>query len=520
MPDEQDKQPDPGTAHQTITVVGLGPGDWSQLTLGALDALLAAPRIIFRTRVHPTVQPLLARLRPEQHVSSFDERYERATSFDVLYEEIVDALLAAAKSGGSLIYAVPGHPLVGERSVKRLLAVAPQRGVNVQVVDGLSFLEPVLRVLGLDPLDEALQILDGAHLVDHEDAAFGERWRGPSSRVLRTDRPLLLGQVYDRRVASHCKLWLLERYPADARVAVVSAAGTSEARARTVELAQLDHSIAFDHLTSIFVPPLEPLRDLRGLATLPYIAARLRAPDGCPWDREQTLASLKGHLLEEAHEAAAALDGEDPDAIAEELGDVLLLVTMLSQIGDEAELFDLPQVMEAVNTKLIRRHPHIFGEVQLADADAVRQHWERVKGRERHAAASALDGVPISMPALLAAGTISRKVAALGFDWRDADEVWGKVREEIAEVQEAATPEHRLEEMGDLLFAMVTLGRHLGVDAEEALRRANAKFRERFMRVEDVARERGLDLASMDSAELDTLWQEAKALLHAGANGA
>ncbi|HWE62272.1 MAG TPA: SAM-dependent methyltransferase, partial [Chloroflexota bacterium] len=291
-----------------IWVVGLGPGDFSLLTVGALERLQQAGHIYFRTLVHPTVEPLRARLRPEQMVRSFDERYEHATSFDALYAGIVEALLDAARTAGEpIVYAVPGHPLVGEQSVLRLLAEAPRHGVPVEITDGISFLEPLIRVLGIDPLDSALQIVDGAALLSFEPYAGGaaapERWQGLSPRVLATDRTLILGQVYDRRVATACKLWLLERYPPDHLLQVVMAAGTAETRIRSVPLAELDHSAAFDHLTSVAVPPLERLADARGLATLPYIAARLRAPDGCPWDRDQTWQTLKPHLLEEAHEA-------------------------------------------------------------------------------------------------------------------------------------------------------------------------------------------------------------------------
>lgn len=499
-----------------IWVVGLGPGDFSLLTLGALERLQRADSIIFRTLVHPTVEPLRARLRPEQQVRSFDDRYERATSFDALYAEIVEALLEAARAAEApIVYAVPGHPLVGEQSVLRLLAEAPGRGVAVEVTDGISFLEPLLRVLGIDPLERALQIVDGAALIAFEPYAEGEaqpaRWQGLSPRVLATDRPLILGQAYDRRAATGCKLWLLERYPPEHPLQVIMAAGTPEMRARTVPLAELDHSAAFDHLTSIYVPPLDRLADPRGLATLPYIAARLRAPGGCPWDRKQTWDSLKPHLLEEAHEAVAALDAGDLDEIAGELGDLLLLVTMLAGIGEEAGTLDLPQILEAVNAKLIRRHPHVFGSADVASAEEVVRNWERIKAGEREVAVSALDGVPAAMPALIASQVLQRKAAALGFDWPDAQGVIAKVREELDELQRAATHEERLEEMGDLLFALVSLCRHLALDAEEALRRANAKFRGRFVAVERLALEEQRDLSALDAAALDALWERAKA---------
>jgi tetrapyrrole methylase family protein/MazG family protein len=516
---QHDHAPRAGAA-PTIWVIGLGPGDLSLLTLGALDHLQRASRIFFRTLVHPTVEPLRARLQPDQPVQSFDERYERAASFEALYAEIADALLeAACAAEGPIAFAVPGHPLVGEQSVLRLLAEAPGRGVVVALIDGISFLEPLIRVLGIDPLDGALQLLDGAALIDFSPYAEGEaqpgRWQGLSPRVLATDRPLVLGQVYDRRVATGCKLWLLERYPPEHPIQVIVGAGTGEGRARTVPLAELDHSAAFDHLTSLYVPPLDRLADLRGIATLPFIAARLRASGGCPWDREQTWHSLKPHLLEEAHEAASALDAGQPDEIAEELGDLLLLITMLAGIGEEQAMLDLPLILETVNAKLIRRHPHVFGADEAASSEQVVQNWERIKAGEREARVSALDGVPIAMPALIASQVMQRKAAALGFDWPDVQGVFAKVQEEIGELQRAAAPEERLEEMGDLLFALVSLCRHLSLDAEEALRRANAKFRARFAAVEQLALAQRLDLSALDAAALDALWEQAKTDEHA-----
>ena len=507
-----------GTA-APIAVVGLGPGDFGLLTMGARQRLGAADRIFFRTLVHPTVAPIRAELRDGQRVASFDAMYEQAASFDELYEDLAERLLAEARqAGGPIVYAVPGHPLVGERSVARLLALAPGRGIAVEIVDGLSFLEPLFRVLRLDPLDGSLQIVDGASLeaplgavlAEGPEAAGGAAWEGLSPRLLATDRPLLIGQIYDRQVASSCKMWLLERYPPGHQVQVVAAAGTDEVRMRLVELSELDHRIDFDHLTSLYVPPLARLADPRGLATLPYIVARLRAPDGCPWDREQTWDSLKPHLLEEAYEAVAALDAADADAAAEELGDVLGSVVMLAQIGAEQGLLDLPAVLEAVNGKLIRRHPHVFGDLSLGTSGAVVANWERIKASERPPQASVLSGVPTGMPALIAAQVMGRKAAALGFDWQEIDGVWAKLREEIAELEGADTPPHRLEEVGDLLFTVVSLCRHLALDAEEALRRANAKFRARFAAMERDAAARDLDLATLDPDALDALWRRAK----------
>ncbi len=493
-----------------LSVVGLGPGDWSQLTLGVYERLQSAGVIYLRTQVHPTVAILRERLGPAREWRGFDDLYERAASFDALYEEIAEAVLTAVRAEDrSVVYAVPGHPLMGERSVALLLERAPAAGIMVEVLDGLSFLEPVARVLTLDPVASGMQLVDGAALDEMGEGSFGANWTGLSPRVLAAGRPILIAQVYNRRVATACKLWLLERYPETHRIQVIRAAGTVLSQSWEIGLAELDHTEGFDHLTTLYVPPLDPLADPRGLATLPYLTARLRAEDGCPWDRKQTLHSLKGHLLEEAHEAVAAIDEEDPDAMAEELGDVLLLVSMLAQIGEEEGSLDLPSVIEAVTTKLVRRHPHVFGDLSLETAGAVLVNWERMKVEEKLPAESALSGVPLAMPALIASQNMQRKAAALGFEWESIAGVYDKLEEELREVREAGETD-RLEEVGDLLFVMVSLCRHLELDADEALRKANAKFRRRFGAVEALCVQRGLSLAALGPSGLDAVWSEVK----------
>ena len=498
------------TSQPESCVVGLGPGDWSSLTIGTLDLLLSASTICFRTFVHPTVAPLRDRLGPAQSVISFDESYERADSFDQLYPSIVDRLLdLACSSSGPIVYAVPGHPMFGERTVSLLLDAAPQRGVQVRILDAVSFLEPATAALGVDPLSRSLALLDGAALLASDSPVLSDYWSGLSSRLHVAGRPLLIGQVYDRRVASAAKLWLLERYPGSHPVTVVSAAGTVDQRLRIVPLAELDHSQAFDHLTSLYVPPLDPLDDVRGLAAMPYVAARLRQPDGCPWDRKQTLDTLKPHVLEEVHELVDALDLGDLDSVVEELGDVLLEVVLMSQIGEESGDFDLTQVLETGARKLIHRHPHVFGGDRLDTAEQVLQNWEKRKTTEREPGTSALSGVPVTMPSLVASQVMQRKAAALGFEWQDIESVYAKVMEELQEVS-TAEPEAVLEEAGDLLFAIVSLCRHLKIDPDESLRKANAKFRRRFEAVEQLCAARGLELAALSPAALDALWEEVK----------
>lgn len=250
---------------------------------------------------------------------------------------------------------------------------------------------------------------------------------------------------------------------------------------------------------------------------LAEVMATLRSRRGCPWDREQTHESLKRYLLEEAHEVLEAVDAQDADKLAEELGDLLLQIVFHAQIAAEQGAFDLEEVAERIVRKLRRRHPHVFGELTVEDAEEVLVNWERLKREEAgyEDRRSALDGVPKSLPALMHAAEAQKRAARLGFDWDDVEGPIAKVEEELDELKGAfaaagASSEQVRDELGDLLFAVVNAARWLGVDAEDALRRANARFRRRFEAIERAATEQGRDLAAMSLAEMDQLWDRAK----------
>jgi tetrapyrrole methylase family protein/MazG family protein len=251
--------------------------------------------------------------------------------------------------------------------------------------------------------------------------------------------------------------------------------------------------------------------ETRKYAELRAIVARLRAPDGCPWDREQTHASLRRYLIEETYEAIAALDEGDMPALAAELGDVLFQVLIHSQLAEEAGEFSMSEVMSGLADKLVRRHPHVFGEVQIETAGEVVEQWDELKRAEREATDSALSGVPPALPALAYAQTLLRRAAAAGFAWSDRADVLTKLNEELAELAAAGSREERTAEFGDLLINVANYARYLDIDAEEALRLASHKFRRRFEAVEDAARGAGQELSSMSQAELLALWQRAKA---------
>ena len=251
-------------------------------------------------------------------------------------------------------------------------------------------------------------------------------------------------------------------------------------------------------------------RETRSYEELRDVVARLRAPDGCPWDREQTHASLRPYVIEEAYEVLAALDAGDVRRLPDELGDLLLQVVLQSQLAAEAGEFEMADVLEGLSQKLIRRHPHVFGDVRLQTAGQVIEQWDELKRRERDQDGSALAGVPGAMPALAYAQTLLRRAEAAGFAWPAREDVLQKLDEELRELAEAPTPESASAELGDLLLNVVNYARYLGIDAEEALREAGHKFRRRFTAVESRARERSLDMKSQSREALMSLWEEAK----------
>jgi tetrapyrrole methylase family protein / MazG family protein len=251
-------------------------------------------------------------------------------------------------------------------------------------------------------------------------------------------------------------------------------------------------------------------QDLTRFDALSAIIARLRAPGGCPWDREQTHASLRGNLLSECYEVLAALDEGEATKLCEELGDLLLQIVLHAQIAKDDGEFEIGDVIRGISEKIVRRHPHVFGTGTARDAGEVMHNWETLKKAEREAGASMLEGVPKSMPALGYAYEVQRRAARVGFDWEDTAGVLDKLDEEVREYREAGSPEEREREFGDLLFTLVNLARRESIDPEAALRGANRKFYRRFAYMEELCRERGLDLAKLSLEELDGLWEEAK----------
>jgi tetrapyrrole methylase family protein/MazG family protein len=476
--------------------VGLGPGPGDWITPAAL-AKLRAPgaRVFARTRYFPALSDILEGIA----WSSFDEVYESAASLDEVSSTVVERLLAV---GGDVVLAVPGDGVLGEAIVSTLVAA----GAAVEVIPGMPLGSGALAAAGITAADGA-QFVEATSLggsgVDLL-IELNPRW------------PAVVTGVYSPGIASDLKLTLQRIYPSDHLARLVHHPGLSDLRVVESSLAELDRgSIGFDHLTHLVIPSVVGYVPNGSPHSLRAIVARLRAPDiGCPWDLEQTHTSLIPYAIEEAYEVVDAIESRDPGSLADELGDLLLQVALHAEIADQENEFDWNDVVRTLSEKLVRRHPHVFGDVSVSGASDVVRNWDQLKAAERASQpppASALDGVATSLPQLKRAAELARRASKAGFDWPTREGTLAKVREELAELLAAASLDERREELGDLLYILAKLAWQEGVDPEEALRAANRKFTRRFVALEEIARERGWSsFRERPLADLESAWAEAK----------
>ena len=318
------------------------------------------------------------------------------------------------------------------------------------------------------------------------------------------DCPILLMGIDSAELAAQMKTMLLAVYPEAHLVFLVA-----DGKMKEEKLGEFGED-EFSESTCLYIPALS---DGVGFEAFQEIVAHLRAPDGCPWDKEQTHASLRTHLLEESYETLSAIDSGDKAGMREEFGDLLLQIMLNSQIANEAGDFNVNAVVKGIYDKIIRRHPHVFGDVEVSGVDGVLQNWEKLKEKERGKKKDGkglLDGVPAALPALIQAQEYQVRAARVGFDWPEIEGVLEKIAEEIQEVKEADEPDHVAEELGDLLFALVNLARWKKVDAESALRGTNLKFKTRFAHIEAGAKQQARNLSDLSLDEMEALWQEAK----------
>lgn len=478
-----------------IKIVGLGPGAPEALTIGTIKALEKSENIFFRTEKHPTVDYLKETIKG---FKTYDHFYEEGSSFDEVYENIAKDVVNQYKENGELIYAVPGHPLVAEKSVFNLMKLCDENNIEYKILPAVSFIDAMMDSLKIDPI-EGIKVID----------AFDMK-----SQVLDKRIGTIITQVYNPLIASEVKLQLLDFYNDDTIIDYVRAAGIEgQESIRKIPIYELDMQEDIDYLTSVYVPKdLENKKDFNDLLS---IIDTLRGEDGCPWDQEQTHESIKNKLIEECYEVVDAINNDDIDGIIEELGDVLLHVVFHASIGNDDGYFNITDIIEAICNKMIYRHPHVFKNKKDTTSEEVLEAWEELKVKEKkfNSVTEELEAIAKSLPSLMRADKVQKKAAKVGFDWDVVEDAALKVEEELKEVMEVYKSENKekiIEEVGDLLFSCVNVARFLNVNEEEALTKTTEKFIRRFRFIEEFATKEGKKLTEMNLEEMDNLWNEAK----------
>ncbi len=477
----------------TITIVGLGPAGLGHVDAATMAVIRAADTVIMRTLRHPAATDLAQ----TRDIVTCDDLYDAHTEFDDVYASITERVLAAA-SAGSVVYAVPGSAVVGERAVTQIRLDASAAGHDVAVHPGLSFLDLAYVAVGLDPIADGLQVLDARDLPDPLPLHLPTIITQLDSRLRSADVSLAL----TRTIEPETELTILDRLgDADEVIDVMSAS----------DLARY----AAGPRTSVYVPATTS--GLLGLIATNRILRR-----ECPWDKKQTHHTLLTHLIEETYETADAIGqlpqdapAGDPDfgayaEVEEELGDLLLQVIFHATLASEAGAFDIDEVAENIRRKLVQRHPHVFGDVEVHDADEVLRNWEQIKKTEKNRD-SLMDDIPKGMPAVARAMKVQKRARSVGFDWDDPGQVISVLKGEIQELVNAGQDKDAVaHELGDVLFTAINLARHLGVDPEVALRSTVDRFIRRFKMMERDFTTQSTDIAHASHAELEQAWQSAK----------
>lgn len=474
--------------------MGLGPGEFDFISHGAFKALKDGKNIYFRTSKHP----LISKLEKENiKFKSLDYFYEKENDFEAVYDNISKFIIDEAKND-DLIYAVPGHPRVAEKTVELIEEYAQREKINLSIIPSMSFVDAMFNFLKVDPV-HGFKLADALNIKQEK---------------VDINSNMVITQVYDKFIASNVKLKLMEYYAEEEYVYIVKGASIKGLEEKhKVKLYELDRLDIFDYLTSLYVPK-SSIKKYHDISDLESIMERLRSDNGCSWDKKQTHESLKKHIIEEAYELMDAIDKNDIDEMIEELGDILLHVVFHAQIGKEQGYFDLREVSTKICEKLIFRHPHVFGEEEFKE-DEFDKRWEELKKEEKgeETVTESLKRIPKHLPALIKSNKVQKKAALVGFDWDNIDDVYKKIEEEYKEVIDAHRHnniQYIEEEIGDLLFSVVNLARFLNIDPEEALNNTTQKFIKRFSFIENSVLDMGNKLEDMTLEELDNLWNKSK----------
>jgi tetrapyrrole methylase family protein/MazG family protein len=480
-----------------LKIIGLGPGAPEELTIGAIKELKNSACVYLRTEKHPTVEFLKAE---GIQFDTYDYVYENSNSFDEVYKTIAEDVVNKVKTSKDFIFAVPGHPLVAEKSVINIIELCKKNAIEYKILPAVSFVDAIMERLEIDPI-EGVKIIDAFDM---------------DNQILDKRIGTIITQVYNKFIASEVKLKLLDYYYDDTEIYYVRAAGvTGEEVIRKIPLFELDWQEDIDYLTSIYIPKVENNR--KDFNDFIKIIETLRGENGCPWDREQTHESIKKCLIEESYEVLDAIENGDDDGLVEELGDVLLQVVFHAVIGKEDGYFNMSDIVEGICNKMINRHPHVFSTTKVNSSTEVLSNWDEIKKKEKDikTLTEEMESIAKSFPALIRAYKIQNKAKKVGFDWDKIEDAMDKVEEELNEVKEVYNGGNRAkieEEIGDLLFACVNVARFLNVDGELALNKTSDKFIRRFSYIERRIHEQGKSLNEMTLEEMDYLWNEAKKL--------
>ncbi|MDL2224626.1 nucleoside triphosphate pyrophosphohydrolase [Eubacteriales bacterium OttesenSCG-928-M02] len=472
-----------------LTIIGLGMGE-DALSPAAETAIINSEYSYVQTASYGVCTRAMGASPAGEYLDSY---YEQAQNFDDLNRQLVAAVLERA-TGQDICFCVLGDGIGDNAVAAELWKRTVEEGIAGEILPGRSIPNTALNLCGVSGLE-------------------GYRVQEMPSGPLETGQPLVLPQIGERMRASETKIWLMEYYPDDHVIYVVDPV-LEEAPCR-VPLWELDRLPAYTSFTTAVLPALSFEKKQRyTMADFLHICRVLRSPEGCPWDREQTHESLKPNLLEEAYEVLGAIDEVDPDHLCEELGDVLLQLALHATIAEEHGEFGFLDVSTGIGQKMVRRHPHVFGDITVADTAEVLDNWEEIKRQERgqESIASVMKDAGKGLPPLKMAEELQKKARGFGFDWKDPHPAMEKIKEELGELHKAyATGEGDVAlEAGDLLFACVNAIRLMGLDPDTSLLAANEKFKRRTIAMEDLALLEGKRLAELDLDAQDLLWERVK----------
>lgn len=453
-----------------IRIIGLGPGEADSLTVGTLKILKECKKIYMRTDRHPTIEYI-----KELHISfeTYDHAYNNFDTFDEVYSFIAEDLIEKHALYGDIVYGVPGHPLVAEKSVLILMELCKKNNIEFEIKSAVSFIDVVMERLNIDPI-EGLMVIDAFDM---------------QTKVLDKRVGTIITQVHDKYITAEVKIKLQEYYSDDTEIIFIRAAGVEgQESIRKMPLYELDRQEDIDHLTSIYIP--KKAEDKKDFNDLLDIMSILRSQEGCPWDREQTHESLKNYVVEEAYEVVEAIEENDYDKIVEELGDVLFQVVFHAEIGREDGYFNIGDVIAAICNKMINRHPHVFGDGQAANSKEVLEKWDEIKNKEKNmkSVKEQMEHVAKTLPSLIRAYKIQEKAKKIDNQiWENSFDALNKNFSILKDVYNADDKSRILEEIGSILFSIVAISREKEISPEEALNKAIKSYTDKIIAIEEQA---------------------------------